>query len=183
MVRFRGLALRNLKRSEAASMHLVAIGLAAELAREATPALRKEKFRHYVMLLNEHLQHWPKSPTAEKVRDWLARTERPRIVQDRAQTLASEGNRQQALALYRQLIADSPDDAKLLESYAKLLAAGSEKAELQEALQLWQSIESRSKPDGQRWWRGRRARLELLEQLGEGGQAKKLRQLTEILYE
>ena len=182
MVRFRGLALRVPKHREAASMHLVAIGLAAELAREATPRRRKEKFKRYVTLLNEHLQQWPKSQTNEKVRQWLARTEMPEFQQEQAQKLAAQGNRQQALDLYRKLLSNSPDDARLLEAYAKLLATGTEKAELQEALKLWQSIESRSKPDGQRWWRGRRARLELLEQLGEGGQAKKLRQLTEILH-
>ncbi len=183
LVRFRELALREPRRGEDASVHLIAIGLAAEFVRDATSEQREEKFEFYVTLLKEHLQQWPKAPSAKKVQQWLARTELPDIDRLRAQKLANQGNRKQALVLYRKLIADAPNDAKLLEAYAKLLAVGKDKAELQEALQVWHTLEKRSKPGGPRWWRGRRARLALLDSLGEGGQAKKLRQLTEILYE
>ncbi len=183
LLRFRVLALRDPRHDDSASVHLMAIGLAAERAREAKPEERGKTFDLYRTLLKEHLQQWPKSPTAKKVRQWLSRTELPVIDRARIQTLVNQGDRPQALALYRQQIADEPDDGQLLEAFARLLALGKDKAELREALQAWQTLEKRSKPGGQRWWRGRRARLALLEQLGEGEQAKKLRQLTEILYE
>ena len=182
MMRFRELALLGLRQGEDANLHLAAIGLAADLVREAKPEQRQKKFQFGITLMKEHLQHWPKSPTAEKVRGWLARTNLSEFVQAKAQMLALEGDRKQAQTLYRKLIADSPEDARLLEAYAKLLAAGTEPSELREALRQWHRLETKSKPGGPRWKRGRRARLELLEQLGEGGQAKKLRQLTEILY-
>lgn len=182
LTRFRELALQDPRRGEDANVHLMAIGLAAELVRGATPEQREERFEFYVTLLKEHLQHWPKDSSAKNVRLWLARTELPEIDRVRVQKLTNQGNRQQALALYRKLIADAPDDAKLLESYATLLATGKDKAELREALKAWHTLEKRSKPGGPRWWRGRRARLELLDSLGEGGQAKKLRQLTKILH-
>jgi tetratricopeptide (TPR) repeat protein len=182
LVRFRELALQDPRHGEDASVHLVAVGLAVELARGAKLEERRQAFDLYRTLLEEHLQHWPKAASAKKVEQWLARTENPEIERERVQTLATHGDRQQALTLYRKLVADSPEDARLLEAYAKLLAAGTEPTELREALRQWHRLETKSKPGGQRWWRGRRARLELLEQLGEGGQAKKLRQLTEILY-
>ncbi|NOZ41281.1 MAG: hypothetical protein GXP24_13800 [Planctomycetes bacterium] len=183
LVRFRKLALQKPPHDEDASVHLIAIGIAAELARDATAEGRGETFDQYVILLKEHLQQWPKAPSARKVQLWLTRSELPEIDRQRAQKLANQGNRRQALALYRKLITDAPNDAKLLETYAQLLATGKDKTELQEALRVWQTLEKRSKPGGPRWWRGRRARLALLDSLGEGGQAKKLRQLTKILYE
>jgi len=185
LTRFRELALQKPRRDEDANMHLVAIGLAAEWVRDATleeSEQSEERFEFYVTLLNEHLQHWPKGSSAKKVRQWLDRTKRPEIDRLRFQKLANQGNRQQALALYRKRIADAPDDAQLLEAYAQLLATGKDQVELRKALQSWRILEKRSKPGGPRWWRSRRARLALLDSLGEGGQAKKLRQLTEILH-
>ncbi len=182
IARFRGLALQHLQHGETVSVHLIAIGLAAELVRSSTPDERSERFEFYRTLLKEHLQHWPKAPTAKKVRQWLARTELPEIEKKRAQSLAIQGDRQQALTLYRQLAEAAPNDAKLLETYAELLAQGTEQSEVREALRNWQILEKRSKPGGPRWWRGRRARLALLERLGEGEQAKQLQQLTKILY-
>lgn len=182
LTRFRKLALQNPQHDEAPSMHLTAIGLAAELAREATPTERAVQFERYLTLLQEHLQQWPEQSSTQQVKQWLARTELPKLERDRAQTLAALGDRQRAMQLYRKLIQDTPNDGELSEAYAKLLSEETNEAELREALKLWQQIERRSKPGGPRWWRGRRARLRLLEQLGEGEQAKKLQQLTKILY-
>ena len=119
---------------------------------------------------------------APTVRQWLAKSRQPEIERQRAQTLADLGDRQQAITLTRKLLTSSPNDAKLAESLATLLAAGTAAKELREALALWRSLERRSKPGGPRWWRGRRARLQLLSRLGEGEKTKQLRQLTEILY-
>ena len=182
LTRFRHLALQNPKQAEASSMHLIAIGQAAQLARSVTTEKRGEAFERYHALLKEHLQHWPQQPSAKKVRQWLAKSRQPEIERQRAQTLADLGDRQQAITLTRKLLTSSPNDAKLAESLATLLAAGTAAKELREALALWRSLERRSKPGGPRWWRGRRARLQLLSRLGEGEKTKQLRQLTEILY-
>lgn len=181
--RFRQLALEHPTHEQAADRHLVAIGLAAKELRQAPVADRAEVFDLYRELINEHLQQWPDNSTAIQVTEWQQRMQTPVLNQQQARRLAERGQRGSALSLYRQLAAESPEDLAIQEELATLLAEGNEKVDWREALPLWQQIEERSKPGGQRWWRGRRARLTLLEQLGEGEQAKKLRQLTEILYE
>jgi len=181
--RYRQLALDHPQHPEASTAHWIAVGLAAELSRAATLDQRGITFEQYLALLTEHLKKWPAQPTAKTARQWLARTQHPEIDRQRAKTLAATGQRQAALEIYRKLLKEAPDEADLLEAYAQLLTQETAKTELREALQVWQQIEKRSKPGGLRWSRARRARLVLLEQLGEGGQAKKLRQLTEILYE
>lgn len=181
--RFRQLALDHPAHEQAADMHLVAVGLAAKELRQAPAADRAEVFDLYRELINEHLQQWPGGSTAKQVKAWQQRIQTPALNRQQARRLAERGQREPALSLYRQLAADSPEDLAIQEELATLLAEGNEKVDWREALPLWQQIEKRSKPGGQRWWRGRRARLTLLEQLGEGEQAKKLRQLTEILYE
>ena len=79
LARFRKLALQAPRHSEDASVHLVAVGLAVELARGAKLEERSQAFDLYCMLLKEHLQHWPKAPSARKVEQWLARSENPDI--------------------------------------------------------------------------------------------------------
>jgi tetratricopeptide (TPR) repeat protein len=175
LARFEQLARQHPHHPEAAQTDWLAVGLAAALAREnADPA---RAWLRYRTLLEAHLKRWPDSPTAQAWRKRSAKQPLPR-----AALLAQAGNRQQALALYRQWTAESPSDGELAEAYARLLAEGSEPEALRAALRLWQKIEQQSKPGSPRWWRGRRARLGLLEQLGEGEQAQQLQQLTEILY-
>lgn len=181
--RFRQLALDHPAHEQAADMHLVAVGLAAKELRQAPAADRAEVFDLYRELVNEHLRLWPDGSTAKQAKAWQQRMQTPALNQQQARRLAERGQREPALSLYRQLAAESPEDLAIQEELATLLAEGNEKVDWREALPLWQQIEKRSKPGSQRWWRGRRARLTLLEQLGEGEQAKQLRQLTEILYE
>jgi len=71
--RFRRLALDQPNHSEAAAAHLVSVGLAASLSREAKAVSRPALIQHYVLLLEEHLQHWPQSQQADTVRLWLGR--------------------------------------------------------------------------------------------------------------
>lgn len=181
--RFRELALHFPRRAEAPTLHLTSVGLAAELLKNAQPEDRGNLFEQYLALLREHLQRWPNSPSAPQVQQWLSRTQTLEIKQQRAAALVDLGERAQAIALYRQLVQASPSDGQLCEMYAQLLQQGQAEAELRESLRVWQQVEQRSKPGSPRWWRGRRARLALLQQLGEGGQAEKLEQLTEILYD
>ncbi len=182
MQRFRRLAVEHSAHERATAAHLIAIGLAAQSAKVAPPAQRTAAFQSYLDLLTEHLKLWPDRPTATQVNGWLSQAELPEIDRQRAKTLVAQGKTEAALALYRKLTSGTSPDAALLEGYAELLAQSSLERDLREGLDVWHQIEKRSKPGGPRWWRGRRARLALLKQLGEGEQAQKLEQLTKILY-
>ncbi|MCH8840329.1 MAG: hypothetical protein IH831_06560, partial [Planctomycetes bacterium] len=92
------------------------------------------------------------------------------------------GHRQKALAAYHEWMQYSPENGAAQETYATLVGKNRNPKYLRESLDVWQQIERRSKPAGPRWWRARRARMELLEQLGEEAQAEKLRQITTVLY-
>ena len=92
------------------------------------------------------------------------------------------GHDARALAAYHQWVQLCPESGEAQESYATLLGKSRDAQELRKSLELWQQIENRSKPAGPRWWRARRARIQLLEQLGNKDQAEKLRQLTTVLY-
>ncbi|MEM8946205.1 MAG: hypothetical protein AAGD11_13615 [Planctomycetota bacterium] len=181
--RFRQLAVQHPMHQSAAKMHLIAIGLASDLVRSSEAKERPLAFEHYRTLLEEYLRLWPDAPSAEDVRGWLDNTRQPAIAKSRAQTKARMGERDESIKLYRGLVAESPNDAQVLEELAKALGFATDKSELREAQQLWKRIETRSKPGSKRWWRGRRARIKLFEQLGEREKAEKLKQLTEILYE
>lgn len=92
------------------------------------------------------------------------------------------GHRQAALSAYNDWRRYCPESGAAQETYASLVGKSRNPKYLLESLHNWQQIEKQSKPAGPRWWRARRARIELLEQLGEGAQAEKLRQLTKVLY-
>jgi tetratricopeptide (TPR) repeat protein len=81
------------------------------------------------------------------LRDALARAE--------AESLAASGRRDEALALYRKLVAAHPDSGPLQEGYAALLLAGDDKDSLTVALAQWRIIASRSKPRTDRWWQAK----------------------------
>lgn len=180
--RYQKLAMQHSRHPQAAEQHLRAIGLAAEIARAATAAAQAEAFERYLKMLDQHLAKWPDSDTSQQVRLWKNQAQGPQLDRQRARNLAVRGEREKALAIYKQLSQKNADDASLLEAYAKLLSEGHDLSDLRESLKLWKQIEKRSKPGGPRWWRGRRARLALLKQLGEGERAERLKQLTEILY-
>ncbi len=92
------------------------------------------------------------------------------------------GHRLKALVAYSQWMRYSPENGAAQETYATLVGKSRNPKHLRESLDVWQQIERRSKPAGPRWWRARRARIDLLQQLGEGANAEKLRQITTLLY-
>jgi tetratricopeptide (TPR) repeat protein len=104
------------------------------------------------------------------------------ILEYHAIALAAAGDRPAAIALYAQLLAQSPNDGELQEHYARLLAASESAAELRQALSSWHVVEWRSRRGGPRWRRARQARIELLHRLGESEEADKLLRLTRLLY-
>ena len=189
--RFRRLALDQTTHAEAAAVHLVAVGLAANLVRDADAAARPALSQRYVELLQEHLQHWPQSDEAETARLWLGRYWMSQKQWSRAvevlaeidtEALTAIEKRERALAIYRKLLEKHAENGKIHESYGLLLSQSEENVDLSLALQVWRQIEKQSKPAGPRWLRARQARLELLERLGKGEQAEKLLQLTKLLY-
>jgi hypothetical protein len=100
----------------------------------------------------------------------------------RAAALAAAGDRAAALAHYAALATQWPDDGTIQERYAALLADSDSSAELRQALARWQEVESRSRRGGPRWRRARKARIDLLTQLGDRNEAEKLSRLTRLLY-
>ncbi|MGI9456348.1 MAG: tetratricopeptide repeat protein [Aeoliella sp.] len=97
----------------------------------------------------------------------------------RATALAAVANLREARKLYETLVAAHPSDGDLQEEYARLLAASGDR---KQALVAWTRVESGSRRGGERWLRARQARIDLLTQLGRQQEAKKLRQLTRVLY-
>jgi len=67
--RFRRLALASPQHAKAPNAHLLAVYHAAQLVRVKSPGAQD----HYVALLNEHLQNWPRQSTADEARAQLAR--------------------------------------------------------------------------------------------------------------
>jgi len=67
--RFRHLAKSNVQHAKAPQAHLLAVHHAAQLAREESPGA----LDLYVTLLREHLDTWPRGPTADEARRRLAR--------------------------------------------------------------------------------------------------------------
>jgi len=67
--RFRELALSNVQHAKAPQAHLLAAHHAAQLAREKSPGA----LDLYVTLLREHLDTWPRQPSADAARRRLAR--------------------------------------------------------------------------------------------------------------
>ena len=100
----------------------------------------------------------------------------------RAAALTATGDRAAALAHYAALASQWPDDGTIQERYAALLADSDSSAELRQALARWQEVESRSRRGGPRWRRARKARIDLLTQLGDRNEAEKLSRLTRLLY-
>jgi hypothetical protein len=115
-------------------------------------------------------------------RDELSESAMASLERYRAAASMAVGDRAAALAHYGALAAQTPDDGEIQERYARLLAASDSPEELQRALAAWKQVESRSRRGGDRWWRARKARIELLRRLGDAAEAEKLVRLTRLLY-
>jgi tetratricopeptide (TPR) repeat protein len=100
----------------------------------------------------------------------------------RARALAGVGQRDEAVALYKDLVTSHPKDAEFHEEYAALLAAGDTADDHRAGLQVYQQIEARSKPGGDRWMQARLARIRLFVRLGDRTQAQRLLKLTATMH-
>jgi hypothetical protein len=105
-----------------------------------------------------------------------------RLDRYRAGALATTGDWAGAATQYAAIAQASPDDGEVQESYAALLTQSDSPEHLRQALVRWTAVERRSRRGGERWLRARRARIELLNRLGEQAEAEKLVRLTRLLY-
>lgn len=71
--RLQKLALQLPSHAKATGAHFAAIGIVAELAREANETSRPAALKRYVSMLQEHLNLWPQSGSVDTVRLWLGR--------------------------------------------------------------------------------------------------------------
>jgi hypothetical protein len=99
----------------------------------------------------------------------------------RADALAATGNWAEATTQYAALAAASTDDGEIQERYATLLAQSDSPEHMRLALSRWAAVEKRSRRGGERWFRAREARIEILTRLGDQQEAAKLVQLTRLL--
>ncbi|MBN2217831.1 MAG: hypothetical protein JW719_10705, partial [Pirellulales bacterium] len=112
----------------------------------------------------------------------LAPGERIAFARAHAAALAASGRRDEALQRYAPLVRAQPDDAKLGEAYAQLLAAGADRRSREAALVEWRRLESRSKPGSPRWFRAKYAIAELHLALGRPDRARKMIELLVLLH-
>src|SRR5690606_28013281 len=94
---------------------------------------------------------------------------------------AAMGDRTAAKEAFEQLLDVDDPRGEVHLLYARLLSEG-DATDQRAALDVWQQIERRSKPAGDRWLEARRTRIALFEQLGQHEQATKLRRITKLLY-
>ncbi len=128
--RFARLALDQPEHAKAAEAHLAAIYNAAEAAQSD-----KQPLDEYGRLLDEHLAHWPKSPTVGQVALWLGKLRE------------HDQKWQQAATAYRAVPRDQANYAEAVEdaarSYDRLFAAQrvAGKADEQQAREAAQWLE------------------------------------------
>ncbi|WP_146445339.1 hypothetical protein [Botrimarina colliarenosi] len=98
-----------------------------------------------------------------------------------AAALADAGRDADARRLYERLAAERPDDRGVQVAYARLLAQSKDAAERAAALARWRAIESRSNAGSDDWFEARLARVRLMTELGQHGDARKLLAITRLL--
>jgi len=99
-----------------------------------------------------------------------------------AGALVASGRGDEALEKYATLARAHPDDAKLGEAYAELLATRGDRWSLAAALAEWRRIERRAKPGGGQWFRAKYAVAELNLRLGRPERAEKIIELLALLH-
>lgn len=100
----------------------------------------------------------------------------------RVEALAAAGRREEALAGYRQLAADFPNDAAVQRGYATLLGQGDDRATLAAALDRWRLVERRTRSGTAEWFAAKYEVAALHERLGDKPQALRVVTLLSALY-
>jgi tetratricopeptide (TPR) repeat protein len=78
-----------------------------------------------------------------------------RLQQIQADALATTGQREEALALYRKLAEEHPQQGDVQEGYAQLLLDAADKTTLEQALAQWRIVDRGSRPGTERWFRAK----------------------------
>ncbi len=99
-----------------------------------------------------------------------------------AQALADAGRAAEALATYAELARAHPDDAAIQESYAALLSEQSDAESQRLALARWRTIEKRTPPNTEPWYRAKYEIAQLHLRQGRADQAAKMIDLLELLH-
>lgn len=84
-------------------------------------------------------------------RNQLQPAERVTLDRVRAEGLLLSGKRDEAVKLYAQLAKENADNGPIQEGYGDALLLGNDKPSLEQALDQWRRIASRSKPRTPRW--------------------------------
>ncbi|MGQ0635901.1 MAG: hypothetical protein ACT4QC_14915 [Planctomycetaceae bacterium] len=124
---------------------------------------------HAALRLNEH-------------RELLAPAERRRLDECLAQGYRATGKPQRAAEIYGALVRDFPRDARLLETYAALLASLGDNASLQQALAAWKNLETLHPAGSEQWLSARCELCRCLFGLEQSAEACKLLLVTRLLY-
>ncbi len=111
-------------------------------------------------------------------RNQLPAAEQVTLDRVRAAGLLLAGKRDDALKLFVQLAKDHADNGPIQEGYADALLAGSDKQSLQQALDQWRRIASRSKARTPRWFKAKYSVALAQYKLGEKAAAKQLLQYS-----
>ena len=99
----------------------------------------------------------------------------------RASALVRAGHPLEALQAYEALTKKYPRDGDLHEAHAALLATATDETSRKLALDMWRTVESKTRRGEPRWFRARLAQAKLLYQIGDKAAATKLIKLTSIL--
>ena len=99
-----------------------------------------------------------------------------------AAALAASGRTDEAVAVYENLLAQQPRDARLRLELATLLATTTNPEQLQRAVDSFATVEQGVTKGGSLWWDARIGRLRALMASGHHEQASKLLRLTKVLH-
>ena len=112
----------------------------------------------------------------------LTEPQRLRLMRARAEAFAATGQPTKAVAVYQQLVENSPRDAKLLRTAAELCESLDSKEGTQQAKMLWRRLEGLLKAGSLEWLDARWHVIRCCRRLGEQAEADKLLKVTKLLY-
>ncbi len=144
----------------------------ARAAEQAAPDARRELAELQLQTIGLLEPRWDDLPAGQ----------RQRVERLRARALTDAGQTAEALAAYAELAEAHPDDAAVQEAYAALLAEQPDADAQRLALARWRTIERRSPPNTERWYRAKYAIARLHWRQGRGEQAAKMIELMQLLH-
>lgn len=99
-----------------------------------------------------------------------------------AEALAKSGNKADAIAEYRKLVAANPRDRGVYTGLARLLSEQADKPSQAEALTMWRKIDTGSKDGSDEWFEAKYEIARLQHRLGDSDQAKRIITLLRLTH-